>query len=230
MQLPANAVDVWLVDLDDSTLDGQSAVLEDGELAKAARFATARLRSHYRRCRSSLRLLLAAYCGQPAATLHFETGCHGKPSLAEHGWHFNVSHSGALALITIARSELGIDLEALDCRAVDPDELLALVCNDAEACALRAMTAAGRRHAFYQLWTRKEAFCKAVGLGLQIDLPAVRLQPHPSIAGTYLIGDGRGPDWFCRELPAIPGYAASLCVSDPDVQVRFLVHRATGKP
>lgn len=230
MNLGANDVHVWLVDLDDSALDALSSTLEHGELAKAASFATTRLQSHYRRCRGSLRTLLARYTGQAAAALRFEYGHQGKPSLAHADWHFNVAHSGARALVAIARAPVGVDLEATDRASVNPEELLPLVCTDAEATALRAMNASERHDAFYRLWTRKEAFCKGLGLGLQLDLPQVRTLRYSLHGSVQMHCEGITEDWFAYELPPIPGYAASLCLPHATAQVQFLAHTATHIP
>jgi len=222
-------VHVWLLNLDDCALDAQSSVLAPDELARARSFASQRLGSHYSRCRSTLRTLLAGYTGQPAASLRFAYGPLGKPALAGGEWHFNVSHSGAKALVAIASSPLGIDLEGLDNPAIDPDELLPLVCNRTETATLEAMAARERHRSFYQLWTGKEAFCKALGLGLHIELPALGQQTYGRRGIMQMSRENQALEWYCYGLPAIPGYAASLCLPSATATVRFQAYTAAGK-
>jgi 4'-phosphopantetheinyl transferase len=220
---------VWLLDLDDCTLDAQCGVLSPDELSKACGFATPRLRSRYSRCRSAVRTLLAGYTGEAAASLRFTYGPLGKPCLAGAEWHFNVSHSGAKALVAVARRPLGIDLEGLDNPAIDPDELLPLVCNRAEQAALRALGTQERHRNFYELWTRKEAYCKALGLGLHVELPAIGQQAYARSGITQMTRESAAQGWFAYALPSIPGHAASLCLPTATATVRFRVYTAGGR-
>lgn len=174
-------------------------------------------------------MLLAKYLQQAAAGLRFEYNRFGKPALADRGWHFNLSHSGRRALVAIARQPLGIDLEMLDKPGIDVDELVGLVCHPTEKAVIEALSAAERQRLFYRTWTRKEAYCKALGVGLQRELPTLRMETHPTTAAVEVI-DGQatgGPAYYVHDLHVVPGHAASLCL--PLEQARIGVFTYSGQ-
>ena len=105
------AVFLWLVDLDDPALDALAPCLSAQEQARAARYRGDALQRGHRRARAALRHILAHHTGQPPATLALAEGPLGKPVLDGLALHFNLSHSGALALVAVASVPVGIDLE-----------------------------------------------------------------------------------------------------------------------
>jgi 4'-phosphopantetheinyl transferase len=214
-------VHVWQVDLNNGTADTHFHVLSNDEQMKAERLATRQLQMHYRRCRAALRVLLSRYTGRAAANLMLEYNRFGKPMLAGQ-WHFNVSHSGAHALIAIARRPLGIDLENCDKPGIDVDEIMDLVCHPLEKTAIAGLPELERRIAFFGLWTRKEAYCKALGDGLSHSLTAVRMHHLPGTTISMVIdglaeGDAR---YFVHALKVLKGYEASLCVSSAKLHIQ----------
>lgn len=124
---------------------------------------------HVRR-QSALSELLLRFalrdCGfPPAAALEIQTGERGKPYLADESRGFSLSHSGNAILCAIGERELGADIqlltpanEALMRRFYAPDERRFV------------LAAAERDTAFTEIWTMKESYCKATGLGLSLPL------------------------------------------------------------
>lgn len=100
----------------------------------------------------ALREILGRYLGRPANELRFERGRHGKPHLAspEDELEFNLSHSASLALVAVARREVGVDVERI--RAKRPAD-------------------------FYRGWADREARLKCLGTGLTGPLPPDTPQP-----------------------------------------------------
>jgi 4'-phosphopantetheinyl transferase len=221
MEFGDRDVHVWQVDLDDETWDPLFDVLSRDEQAKGRAFAAHELRSRYRRSRTALRMVLARYVQRPAVELRFEYNNAGKPFLEDQGWEFNVSHSGTRALIAIARQAVGVDLEMLNGPGIDPDELAPLVCHPTEKALLSTLPAFERHHKFYKLWTAKEAYCKALGLGLQQTLPTLRFQALPNASIAMVIDEQAGdlPAYFVHALPLMPGFASSLCLPCPAADV-----------
>ena len=118
--------------------------------------------------RWALRRLLSRYLGEDPAAIALASGEHGKPVLAEapERLSFNLSHSGALALVALTTGrEVGVDLEA-----IDPDrDLTALAersLDPAAAAAVRAAPPARRPRVFYEAWVRHEALAKCLGTGI----------------------------------------------------------------
>lgn len=123
--------------------------------------------------RWALRLVLSRYLGEGPEAIALRRGEHGKPELAEapERLSFNLSHSGALALVAVTRGrEIGVDLERID----SSRDLLALAdraLDTAAAAAVRAAASADRPTAFYEAWVRHEALVKCFGGGLGSPLP-----------------------------------------------------------
>jgi 4'-phosphopantetheinyl transferase len=225
--MDAGTVHVWHVDLAEDW-DRFAHTLSADERLRAERYAIPQPGRHFRRCRAALRVLLAHYRGGAPADLAFRYGRFGKPELvgSSGSLHFNVSHSGEQALIAIAGSLIGVDIESAR-RGIDVEQLIDLVCHPQEKPALAALPAERRASAFYRLWTRKEAYCKARGAGLQLSLPSIRF--HSGDAHTAAVVDDAlkaESAWWVHDLEAQAGHVASLCVAQPSVRIAHRSVRA----
>jgi 4'-phosphopantetheinyl transferase len=149
------------------------AVLDDDERTHAARFLRREDALRHAAARAALREALGKRLGMPASALRFERDGLGRPRLAKLGKvttdteiDFNLSHSGRFALIAIATGRrVGIDIEA--CRPTfDWRALSESVFSPSERAYVASLPESLRRSAFYDVWTAKEAFLKALGIGL----------------------------------------------------------------
>lgn len=167
----ALAVDLWTWDLDAPVAAAAVATLSDDERARAARFVHDRDRRRYVAGRARLRAILADYMGRPAEVLRFRYGAHGKPALDDAGdLCFNLSHTGDLAALAVTRGhELGVDIERAEPVREDVASRFFSV---REQAALRQAPADDQVRGFHRIWTRKEAFVKALGEGLSTPLAA----------------------------------------------------------
>ncbi len=147
-------------------------VLSGDEIERASRFVFARDRRRYIAGRTALRLALAEVLETPPERIGLCYGEHGKPRLTDdHGWHFNLSHSGHIGLIALGRNEhlgdVGIDVEELG--PVSDWRLLADAHFSAEEChAMECSPGETQSRSFLACWTRKEACVKAIGAGLTL--------------------------------------------------------------
>jgi 4'-phosphopantetheinyl transferase len=174
---PHGEIHLWHVDLEGAMPDDAREVLDAVEWDRAARFRMARDRTRFARAHCALRSVLGGYLGMPAASLRFRVEAGGKPALAESGAPgFNLSHSGAHGLIAVGEAaHIGVDLEEMAPRA-DLDRLARSVFTPAEARVLdRADGADERVRRFHVGWTRKEAYLKALGIGLGLDPASVHV-------------------------------------------------------
>jgi 4'-phosphopantetheinyl transferase len=174
-------VHVWEASLarSPSELASLRALLSPDERERAARFAFDRDRDRYTAGRGLLRMLLGRCLERPAGALRFDYGEFGKPHLRERELWFNLSHSGATALVALSvRAELGVDLE-LEPVTFEVEPVARRFFSPAEVAALAAVAPAQRSRAFLNAWTRKEAFIKARGDGLQLALDSFDVSLKP---------------------------------------------------
>lgn len=223
----AAVVDVWRVALEQPprTVERLKSLLTDDELATAARyhFPVHRRRSIVR-C-AALRTILAGYLGAEAAELRFVYGAQGKPALAEPtaAVHFNVSHSGELALMSVGKQPLGVDLEQWR-EVADADLVARRFFTPNEVAAQRA--APDGNQLFLRHWTRKEAVIKAVGRGLSMPLNTFDISAADAgqaDAGQIVqINEAGGEQrWHVRDLDPAEGYLAALASAGPIEHVRW---------
>lgn len=182
------------------------------ESARAARFRHDRDRDRFVARRGQLRERLARELDQDPGRLRIETDPHGKPFLPDcPELGFNLSHSHALALCVIGRGlALGCDIERRDrefaCRRV-ADRLFA----PSERAALAALPDALWAEGFFNCWTRKEAYVKALGLGLSYPLDAFTVSVAPGEPARLI--EAR-PGWSLMSFEPAPGYQAALVAGD----------------
>jgi 4'-phosphopantetheinyl transferase len=217
--LAPDEVHLRLVDLDDGRWDDFTASLSAEEEMRASRYRTAALAQIYRRGRAALRQVLAYYVGQPPRSLAIQYGEFGKPSLRGHDVQFNLSHSGKRALIAVSSAPVGVDLEWIH-PALSIEELAPLVCNGAEDEYLSNLPEDARRIAFFQLWTQKEAYCKALGVGLQKTLADIAFGENFG-DGPRAVLDRGAATMMVHPIGAIAGFAASLCAPAVDTAIRW---------
>ncbi len=199
--------------------------LSPDERERAARYRFERDRDRYIVARGALRAILGRYLGLAPADPRFVYGPQGKPALApEHGAgiSFNLSHAGDVALYAVTRGRrVGIDVER-----VDPDIVGTTVAEHTfsprEVAALRALPRRQQPEAFFRCWTRKEAYVKALGAGLALDLRSFDVSLAPGDPPALL---ATRPDpyeaarWSLHDLDAGPGYTAALAVEGHDVRI-----------
>jgi 4'-phosphopantetheinyl transferase len=151
-----------------------SSLLNKAEIKSAERFRFEGDRNRYSVGRHALRILLSKYLSINPAELTFYANGGLKPEIKNPsaGIHFNISHSGDWVIIGFAAQELGVDIEKID-PGFGFQDLLEEHFSTEEKDFIAEAT--DTRHAFYYLWTRKEALTKAWGTGLQENLKEVRV-------------------------------------------------------
>ena len=169
--LPDRTVHLWYADLNQwqSQADELKRILSQDERDRADRFRFERDRSRFILCRGALRQILSCYLQTQPETIQFAYTRHGKPYLTEsnpeHHLCFNLSHSEQTALFGVSRDQaIGVDLEYI--RPVESLSLADRFFSAREAQRLRSLPVMQQQPAFFQLWTAKEAYLKAIGIGL----------------------------------------------------------------
>jgi 4'-phosphopantetheinyl transferase len=220
-KLENDEVHVWRRGLDQSTdiIRRLTAALAQEERARAERFHFDKDRNHFIVARATLRGILGHYLDLNPAELRFRYTEYGKPLLADgagdKSLRFNVSHAHGLALFAVTRGrEIGIDLEWI--RAGLSDEQIAeRFFSTQEVRALRRLPRHLQDEAFFNCWTRKEAYIKAKGEGLSMPLSDFEVSLAPGEPAALLRTE-RDPEeaarWSMRELFPATGFVAAVVV------------------
>jgi 4'-phosphopantetheinyl transferase len=158
--------------------------LTPAENAQAARLADAALRARFVVSRGLRRQVLSGCIGAAAGDLVFIEQDGGKPRLAgNHGWDFNLSHTGEHVAVAARRGPVGIDLEQH--REVREEEaIVRRYFHPDEAQAWLRLPEDGRTAAFFVLWSAREAAMKCAGLGLAQGIAMTRIDPALLATGT----------------------------------------------
>jgi 4'-phosphopantetheinyl transferase len=223
--LASDHVDCWAVAL--AALPGEAEVAAWGllaadERARAERFYFEPHRQRYARTHAASRLLIARYLGAAPAALVIAPDAGGRPILPSPAarLHFNLSHSGDVALVAVASSApVGVDVEVVR----DVPDFAAIARRHfapTEVEHLLRLAPAEQLAGFYVTWTRKEAFVKALGLGLSHPLDAFctgRPDRPPDLRHT---GGAAYSDWTMADLAPAPGYKAAVAVAQPNMAIR----------
>lgn len=154
--------------------------LNEDEVQRAERFHQKLDTDRFIIYRSILKFILAAYTKQNVKEIILDYDFNKKPYLASHPeLHFNISHSENYAVIAISTQKVGIDIEYIS-EEFCFDAILPDIFEYKEISAIQ--NAVNKKEAFYTLWTRKEAFVKALGKGIDEDFKDI-----PCLEGQHCI-------------------------------------------
>ena len=201
------------------SLDTLRGWLSEDERRRSERFRRERDAHAFAFRRAFLRATLAGHVGCRPREIGFALGEFGKPALAhpDADLRFSASSTGAWALVAVAAGrELGADVEALDARLGEAEELSRLarsVLADSEQAELARCAQPARARAFLGAWTRKEALLKALGTGLSREPRTIDVGLAPLVAPRVLepaLFPPHGARLF--DLAAPRGLVASLVV------------------
>ncbi len=161
---------IWQADLaaENSDWAAAEASLSAAELVRLARLRTPTLRQTYARAHGFLRSILSQYTDQSRAAIELTADANGKPILTGHHLSFNLSYRTGRALLALSNAgPVGTDLEPL-VPLSNAAPLVADLFSPPEQAALQAAAPADYWPLFYLIWTRKEAYAKALGMGLAL--------------------------------------------------------------
>ena len=149
------------------------SLLSVDEVERANRFRFPEHRRRFTIARGCLRQLLAAYLDVAAKAVQFAYSAEGKPRLApefRQEFSFNVSHSEDVAVFSFTNDrKVGVDVEVFR-YDVDTEGIPRRFFSDVEQRALAGLHGQEKIQGFFNCWTRKEAYVKAVGQGLSLPL------------------------------------------------------------
>ncbi len=191
----------------ESEFERDLEVLTAGERERAERFRFELHRTRWVFARAWLRRTLSAALGLEAKALEFALAPLGKPYLVGKPLYFNLAHSGDYAVLAWSECcEVGVDIEE---RRADFawEDVAAQAFSTAEQTYLMGLGAGERRAAFYDIWTMKEAYVKALGCGIGGGTNGFTVKPTLDA----------GPGWALQQVEVASGYSAAAAWN-PEVQ------------
>jgi len=218
-------IHVWhaTLDRDESVLAHLESTLSPDEKARADRFHFLKDRNHYIVGRGLLRELLGVYLQQSPARLEFSYAQYGKPFLsgtnASSGLSFNLAHSAGLVVYAVARERnLGIDIELIKPESAGED-IAKRYFSAREVSDLLTLPPEEKVEGFFHCWSRKEAYLKATGMGLQIPLDSFAVSLTPGQPAQFL--GGVEPCWKIASYSPAEGYSAALVYDGAPSSIKY---------
>ena len=221
LHLDDSAVHIWRIihPVDGNAVGSYLNYLSPDERKRSERFHKRFDAERFIANHSILRLTLSRYLMLDPHEIQFKTNPLGKPSLVNEQnptrLEYNSSHSGEVLLIAIARNQrVGIDVELIK-PIPEMDRMVEQYFSKSEFETFASLPEPERIPAFYAAWTRKEAYLKLIGEGLQHppDRIEVSLNPNDPFPDLELLDRGlhQASSSLISFEPA-DGYQAALAV------------------
>lgn len=181
--MPADLIELWLVDLDAcapalEAIERDIPRLSPDDRERADALADPREAARRRAAYIAIRIAIERLAGPAVRAQPFTRDNSGKPTLPDSGVAFSLAHTNELALIGVTRlAAIGVDLEKMRPIRMSPRHI-----DDIRAAGAglgREPLPQGPEHAFLQAWARIEAFAKARGHTLLHTLAALGLRNRP---------------------------------------------------
>lgn len=203
-------IDVWCMRIGKTC---KNSCLSREELARASRFRSERTRNAFVATRSILRVLLGEYLNVTPESVVFQYGQSGKPELCTPTClAFNVSHSADVALVAVGMNcDIGVDVEKIIPLPDICDIAKDFFCPQ-ELADIMSVAYKEQEGAFFRCWTRKEAYMKAVGQGLQLPLDSFCVTVLPGMPARLRVfnADRFGRQWHLEDIYLGGKYAAAI--------------------
>jgi 4'-phosphopantetheinyl transferase len=224
-----NEAHIWHVDIKKTAhdLEYYRGLLSDEEREQENRYHFERDRMRYAITHGVLRLLIGVYLNIAPHKVSFNFSKRYKPALSDNAnlkLCFNLSHSGNFIVYAFSMDcELGIDIETIR-KMKDADGIIERFCSEREKVDYFSVPKKDRTKAFFNCWTRKEAYTKARGDGLYFPLDhfSVSLKPGDSPRLIEVADESGEKDrWDIHEIPVHDEYLGALAIENRKSILRF---------
>lgn len=220
--------DVWILDL--HTLDAAEVarcdvVLSPAERDRMRRFHFRQDQDAYRAAHGLARIALSSReTAVPPHAWEFEETSHGRPEiLAGRGFprlRFNLSHTRSVVACIVTRDlDCGVDVESMH-RCFDLHDLVQAVLAPTELAPIAAASDTERPMLFCRYWTLKEAYAKALGLGMSLAFDRI---PFELFEGSARLHD-QSDEWHFEQWSPTPTHTLATAVRATG-SVRLIRHR-----
>lgn len=150
--------------------------------------------------------------GRERMNMEIIRNAYGKPFLKDHdNLHFNVSHSGQWVVCAVGYKPVGIDVEKME--NIDMD-IAKRYFHKTEFNALLNCPPSERLFRFFDLWTLKESYIKAVGKGLHLPLDSFVMERQDGEWEWAPVVGENGGTYYFKQYALEEGYKLSVCSMD----------------
>lgn len=222
LPLGPEQVHLWLAfcdEADDELHARYRALMTPEERTRGDRYYFERDRARYRVTRALVRSVLSRYAPVAPERWRFEPTSYGQPLIVNpepeaRDLSFNLTHTSDLVVLAVTRGRaVGVDTENVTRGALldVADRFFA----PSECAHLRALPAEAQAARFFELWTLKESYIKARGMGLSIGLDKFAFDlREPGSVSLSTVPELADPAerWALRHLWATPDHPVALCV------------------
>jgi 4'-phosphopantetheinyl transferase len=231
MRIADDEIHVWVVDI--RATESQCAALkrwlDQGEMERALRIPNLETRRSFLVAHGVLRCLVARYAACEPGAIELAIDAQGKPRLVfPEGMQFNMSHSAEWAAFAFSSNcAVGVDLEKMRALPGLPDIIRRVLCAE-EAEELMLLSECDRARGFFCCWTRKEAYSKAMGMGLLTGFANFCVAADPDQPARMIhigLDVAAAAGWAIDDLAMPPGYAGALAY--PGSRRRLSIKRVT---
>jgi 4'-phosphopantetheinyl transferase len=199
--------------------------LSPEELERANKLRFTRDREHFILRHCQLRLILSKYCDCLPRELMFRYNSYKKPFICVPEFKeikFNMSYSDDLMLVDLCKqNDIGIDIE----KVREMRDLENVAVENFSIKELKYLNGTlDKTNAFFKIWTRKEAFIKAIGKGMYYPLKSFCVDINPSGSYEHLVIFNHPLEsklWRTSELNTSDGYVASMAIKSDRFQISY---------
>jgi len=214
-------IDIWTIPLDtnhDST-EALKKLLDTQELERYDKLHPNH-QHRYLVSHAACRQILGGYTNTSAKQISYNKNDHGKPALDhENPVYFNLTHSHDLAILAISKySEIGVDVEYFKNKA-SWKKIAQRFFTETEVSYLQNQPEDMQENLFFQIWTRKEAYIKAIGTGLSTSLSSFDATTSKTIKP--LNSTKSKAIWYQEDLNLSTQYTGAVAQNTPIKKIRY---------
>ena len=230
IDISKDIINVFTIDLRvlETYLPKLITYLSDEEKIQAHNFLFEYLKSRYIASHGFLRILLGKYLSCSPSQVEYtytefqKPLCKNNPNL-----HFNMSHSHEYACYAFSfNHEVGIDIEFMNPK-IETNDLLSIVTTPEEMFIFDKLDQNDKFYAFYKTWTIKEAFLKALGIGLSHSLSNIETTILPRERFGVIRCDDipekeLAKEWTFSPIISLSNYLGAIAVKKKEAHINMI--------
>jgi 4'-phosphopantetheinyl transferase len=199
------------------------AILSEDEKRKYSRFQFTDDKLRFLKARYILRTTASAYhgnCNPEDVQISFNS--FGKPYFSDIPLQFSITHSGEVAAVAFSNSfPIGIDVE-FKRQLSDLSQLSQRFFSDPELRFLEKFNGKNFINNFFKIWSAKESYLKALGIGVSKELKSFSVVDEDKISRVIELGDSSSTHQI-SEIDFGNNFAGSLCIPNDLPQPEIVV-------